>query len=196
MAAFLLPCAHASLGVYFTGVSAMGVFVEHFGTPKADGTGYEIKASDLSVMTSMINVGELVGSLTAAPLNDFLGRKGVFLIGALTVIVGVVLQLSTDHSHAYIIGGRVILGYGVGAFSSTSPLYIGVRAFLFGLFFFYFWPSSSRFLIHAKNFLRLGTFRFQRAAFLVGACGFRCPPSGHSFRHKLPTTLYILQVEK
>ncbi|KAL1650374.1 hypothetical protein SLS58_001191 [Diplodia intermedia] len=124
--AALGACLYGYDGVYFTGVSAMDVFVEHFGTPKADGSGgYEIKASDLSVMTSMINVGELVGSLTAAPMNDFLGRKGVFLIGALTVIVGVVLQLATDHSHAYIIGGRVILGYGVGAFSSTSPLYIG-----------------------------------------------------------------------
>ncbi|KAL0265105.1 hypothetical protein SLS55_001064 [Diplodia seriata] len=125
--AALGACLYGYDGVYFTGVSAMDVFVKHFGTPKADGSGgYEIKASDLSVMTSMINVGELVGSLTAAPMNDFLGRKGVFLIGALTVIVGVVLQLATDHSHAYIIGGRVILGYGVGAFSSTSPLYIGM----------------------------------------------------------------------
>ncbi|EOD48664.1 Sugar/inositol transporter [Neofusicoccum parvum] len=123
--AALGACLYGYDGVYFTGVSAMDIFIEHFGTPKADGSGYEIKASDLSVMTSMINVGELVGSLTAAPLNDFLGRKGVFLIGAATVIVGVVLQLATDHSHAYIIGGRVILGYGVGAFSSTSPLYIG-----------------------------------------------------------------------
>lgn len=120
-------------GVYFTGVSAMDIFIEHFGTPKADGSGYEIKAADLSVMTSMINVGELVGSLTAAPLNDWFGRKGVFLIGAVTVIIGVVLQLATDHSHGLIIGGRIILGYGVGAFSSTSPLYIGVSASFFPL---------------------------------------------------------------
>lgn len=127
--------------MYFTGVSAMDVFIEHFGTPKADGSGgYEIKSADLSVMTSLINVGELVGSLTAAPLNDFLGRKGVFLVGAVTVIVGVVLQLSTAHSHAYIIGGRVILGYGVGAFSSTSPLYIGVSWFCFPFFSFPFFP--------------------------------------------------------
>ncbi|OJD39880.1 sugar transporter protein [Diplodia corticola] len=124
--AALGACLYGYDGVYFTGVSEMGVFLEHFGTPKADGSGdYEIKPAELAVMTSMINVGELVGSLTAAPLNDFLGRKGVFLVGAVTVIVGVILQLSTDHSHAYIIGGRIILGYGVGAFSSTSPLYIG-----------------------------------------------------------------------
>ena len=78
----------------------------------------------------MINVGELVGSLTAAPLNDYLGRKLVFLIATITIIVGVVLQLSSNSNRGYITGGRVILGYGVGAFSSTSPLYMGVSPFL------------------------------------------------------------------
>jgi MFS family permease len=74
----------------------------------------------------MINVGELVGSLGAAPLNDFLGRKGAFLASAITAIIGTVLQVITDHDKSIVIGGRVILGLGVGIFSSTSPLYIGV----------------------------------------------------------------------
>ena len=74
----------------------------------------------------MINVGELVGSITAAPLNDYLGRKLVFLIASITIIIGVVLQLATDSIQGYITGGRVILVYVVGAFASTSPLYIGV----------------------------------------------------------------------
>lgn len=78
----------------------------------------------------MINVGELVGSLTAAPLNDYLGRKLVFLTATITIIIGVVLQLSSDSNQGYIMGGRVILGYGVGSFSSTSPLYMGVSSFL------------------------------------------------------------------
>lgn len=74
----------------------------------------------------MINVGELVGSLTAAPLNDYFGRKGVLFIGSIVTIVGVVLQLSTESNQKYMTAGRAILGYGVGAFSSTSPLYIAV----------------------------------------------------------------------
>jgi len=79
----------------------------------------------------MINVGELVGSLSAAPLNDYLGRKGVFMIGTLAIVIGVVLQLVTNSSRPLITAGRAILGYGVGNFSATSPLYMGVRYLLF-----------------------------------------------------------------
>ncbi|KFY66526.1 hypothetical protein V496_02030 [Pseudogymnoascus sp. VKM F-4515 (FW-2607)] len=125
--AALGACLYGYDGVYFTGVSAMDVFVQHFGTQKSDGS-YEISSSQLSLMTSVINIGELVGSLSAAPLNDYLGRKGVFLIASVAIIIGVVLQLATDHNTSYIMGGRVILGYGVGNFSATSPLYIGELA--------------------------------------------------------------------
>ena len=77
-------------------------------------------------MTSMINVGELVGSLVAAPLNDWFGRKGVFMAGTVAIVIGVVLQLVTTSSNALITAGRAILGFGVGNFSATSPLYMGV----------------------------------------------------------------------
>lgn len=87
----------------------MSTFVRHFGDKQPDGT-YAISASDLSIMSSMINVGELVGSLGAAPINDIFGRKGAFLIAAIVAIVGTVLQVITDHDQIIIIGGRVILG--------------------------------------------------------------------------------------
>ncbi|KAE8308881.1 hypothetical protein BDV41DRAFT_591708 [Aspergillus transmontanensis] len=74
-------------------------------------------------MTSVINIG-----LTVAPLNDLAGRKGVVFIASIMVIVGVILQLATDHKYSMIIGGRILLGYGVGNFSATSPLYIGETA--------------------------------------------------------------------
>lgn len=77
-------------------------------------------------MLVVINVGELVGSLGAAPLNDFLGRKGAWAVSAFFAILGTVLQVITYHDKGLIIGGRVILGLGVGIFSSTSPLYIAV----------------------------------------------------------------------
>jgi MFS family permease len=101
------------------------VFIRHFGEHNEEGD-YHITPSQLSIMTSMINVGELVGSLTAAPLNDRLGRKGVFLTGTVAIIIGVVLQLVTSSSRSLLTAGRAILGYGVGNFSATSPLYMGV----------------------------------------------------------------------
>ncbi|OGM44197.1 putative sugar transporter protein [Aspergillus bombycis] len=104
--AALGACLYGYDGVYFTGVSAMD-------------------ASSSTSARGIINIGELVGSLTAAPLNDLAGRKGVFFIASIMVVVGVVLQLATDHKHSMIIAGRILLGYGVGNFSATSPLYIG-----------------------------------------------------------------------
>lgn len=105
--------------------TTLDVFIQHFGERNADGE-YEISPSSLSIMTSMINVGELVGSLSAAPLNDLFGRKGVFFTGTLTIILGVILQLVTSSSRPLITAGRAVLGFGVGNFSATSPLYMGV----------------------------------------------------------------------
>lgn len=76
-------------------------------------------------MTSMINLGELVGSLLAAPLNDLLGRKGVFIIGSLSISAGVAMQLATTSSTSLLTAGRAVLGFGVGNFSATSLLYMG-----------------------------------------------------------------------
>lgn len=90
-----------------------------------DGT-YQILPSSLSAMTSMINVGELVGSLSSAFINDYLGRKGAWIVGASLVAVGVVLQVVTSSQQSFIEGGRVLLGFGVGVFCATSPLYIAV----------------------------------------------------------------------
>ncbi|KAE8373678.1 hypothetical protein BDV26DRAFT_296734 [Aspergillus bertholletiae] len=103
--AALGACLYGYDGVYFTGVSAMDAFVEHFGERQSDGS-YIIPASSLSLMTSVINIGELVSSLTAAPLNDFTGRRGV-------------------SSTFYDYRRSNPAGFWVENFSATSPLYIG-----------------------------------------------------------------------
>jgi SP family sugar:H+ symporter-like MFS transporter len=68
-------------GVYFTGVTAIETFIEHSGTQKSGGT-YEISSSQLSLMTSVINIG---------------GRKSVFLVRSIMITVRVILQLAADH---------------------------------------------------------------------------------------------------
>ena len=104
------------------------VFADNFGTMQPDGT-YAITASSLSTMTSMINVGELVGSLLSAPINDRFGRKGGWLVGATLITAGVVIQLVTSSNTGVIAGGRAVLGLGVGVFAATSPLYIAVSLY-------------------------------------------------------------------
>lgn len=149
-----LFCAYASLGaflygydgVYFNGVSTLrkchhihgmdsfdeqattlnvpqAPFLHRFGQQQPDGN-WRLKPSELAIMTSMMNVGELLGSLGAAPLNDLLGRKSVLLAGSAFVAVGVVAQLAAGGAGA-LTAGRLILGVGVGGFSATCPLYMG-----------------------------------------------------------------------
>ncbi|KAH6889728.1 general substrate transporter [Thelonectria olida] len=122
--AALGACLYGYDGVYFNGVSTLDVFLRDFGHRNGHGE-YVISPATLSIMTSMINLGELVGSLCAAPLNDFLGRKGVFVIGSISIAVGVIMQLVTTSSGALITAGRAVLGFGVGNFSATSLLYMG-----------------------------------------------------------------------
>ncbi|KAH7178680.1 general substrate transporter [Fusarium sp. MPI-SDFR-AT-0072] len=125
--AALGACLYGYEGVYFTGASTLDVFVRDFGTRGHDGE-FHISPQNLAVMTSMINVGELVGSLLAAPLNDLFGRKGSLFTGSVAVVVGVIMQLSTTSSRALITAGRAVSGFGVGTFSVTSPLYMGIIA--------------------------------------------------------------------
>lgn len=80
------------------------VFVRHFGEPNAQGE-LKLPPTSLSIVTSMINVGELIGSLAAIPLNDPIERKYVFVSGSIAVIVGVVLQLATTSSTAFVTVG-------------------------------------------------------------------------------------------
>lgn len=46
--------------------------------------------------------------------------------GTVAIIIGVVLQLVTSSNRDLVTAGRAILGFGVGNFSATSPLYMGV----------------------------------------------------------------------
>lgn len=117
---------HKSRGTRLTRGKTAAPFVRSFGTQNPDGT-YSIKAGPLAVMTSMINVGELVGSIGAALVNDYAGRKATWLASSLLVCLGCILQIVTDSGNVgYINGGRVILGVGVGGFAATGPIYIGV----------------------------------------------------------------------
>ncbi|GAC96509.1 potential hexose transporter [Pseudozyma hubeiensis SY62] len=110
-------------GTYFTGILEMDRFKRDFGVVTADGK-YEIPASDQSLYASIVQAGEVVGSLIAAPLGDYFGRRGGFFGACSLVALGVVLQLVTVGSKALLTLGRALLGSGVGVISNCTPLYL------------------------------------------------------------------------
>lgn len=111
-------------GTYFTGILEMDRFKRDFGVINPDNGQYEIPSNDQSLYASIVQAGEVVGSLLAAPLGDYVGRRGGFFGACTLVALGVVLQLVTVGSKALLTLGRGVLGAGVGVISNCTPLYL------------------------------------------------------------------------
>lgn len=130
----LFYCAVSTLGalcygydqIYYTGVLGMRAFIDDYGTLTDPVTGKAaLTTSFLSLTASIIYVGELVGALLAAPINDRWGRKAVFLCASLCIIAGAIVQVADNGSEGLIVFGRILIGLGIGQFTVTCVLYIG-----------------------------------------------------------------------
>jgi sugar porter (SP) family MFS transporter len=126
-------CAVSSLGAlcygydntYYTGILGMQTFKNDYGYVDST-TGRKVLATDFTALTtSIIYVGDLLGALLAAPVNDRWGRKAVFLFASISIIAGGVAQVADTGIEGIIILGRILMGTGIGNFTVTSLLYIG-----------------------------------------------------------------------
>lgn len=95
-----------------------------YGTLQPDGS-HAISTSFLSLTASIIYVGELLGALLAAPINDHYGRKGVFYSASACIIAGAIIQVADNGNEGVIVLGRIVIGLGIGQFTVTCVLYIG-----------------------------------------------------------------------
>ncbi|EPY52436.1 myo-inositol transporter Itr1 [Schizosaccharomyces cryophilus OY26] len=89
--------------------------------------GKTITDGDKEYITSSTSLGALIGGITAGALADFLGRKPVIAIASIIVIIGSIVQV-TAHSLWHMIGGRFVIGIGVGLASLIVPLYLSELA--------------------------------------------------------------------
>ncbi|KAL1969237.1 hypothetical protein VTN77DRAFT_491 [Rasamsonia byssochlamydoides] len=126
-------CAVSSLGAlcygydqtYYTGILGMQTFKNDYGHVDP-ATGKKVLATDFTALTtSIIYVGELLGALLAAPINDRWGRKAVFLFASVSIIAGGVAQVADTGIEGVIILGRILIGNGIGNFTVICLLYIG-----------------------------------------------------------------------
>ncbi|RDW84198.1 uncharacterized protein DSM5745_04524 [Aspergillus mulundensis] len=161
--------------IYYTGIQGMPWFARDYGTLDPDGS-YSLGTTFLSLSASIIYVGELVGALIAAPINESLGRRAVFLSASLCIIAGAIVQACSFGSHPVFYVGRVLIGLGVGQFTATCLIYIGEVA-----------PSAIR-------GPALMCFQFmQSISQLVGACvnqGTQSIESAQSYR--IPMCLLVV----
>ena len=110
--------------IYYTGVQGMKPFIHDYGVRASDGT-ITLTTSFISLTASIIYVGELLGALIAAPINDYFGRKAVFYCASTCIILGAIIQLVAHGLEGLIVFGRIVIGLGIGQFTVTCLLYIG-----------------------------------------------------------------------
>lgn len=110
--------------IYYTGIQGMEYFARDYGVKASDGS-YSLSTTFLSVSASIIYVGEFVGAIAAAPINDYLGRRVVFLSASVCIIVGAIVQVCSFGSDPVFYVSRVLIGLGIGQFTATCLMYIG-----------------------------------------------------------------------
>ncbi|KAE8329813.1 general substrate transporter [Aspergillus sergii] len=111
---------------YYNGVIAMQQFKNDYGTDRNASGNLELPSSFQAVTASAIYIGDLIGAIIAAPVNDRWGRKATFWLASICILIGGICQVGdTLHHEAIIAVGRILMGLGVGQFTVTSLLYIG-----------------------------------------------------------------------
>jgi predicted MFS family arabinose efflux permease len=78
-----------------------------------------------SLTASSIYIGDALGALISAPINDKWGRKTTFWFAASCILAGGIAQVVDTHYEAVLVFGRILIGLGMGQCTVTSLLYIG-----------------------------------------------------------------------
>lgn len=77
----------------------------------------------VGIIVGAVLAGGLAGTLLAGPIGDRYGRRILIMTSSLVFIAGVSLVLAA-HSFFMILGGRLLLGVGVGVVAVAVPLYV------------------------------------------------------------------------
>jgi SP family sugar:H+ symporter-like MFS transporter len=93
------------------------------GTQKGLEAAFGLDRLGIGVNVGAILVGSAIGAFGAGRLSDRIGRRGVMMLAAVLFLVSAALAGAASSSALFIIA-RVVGGFGVGAASVTSPVYI------------------------------------------------------------------------
>nr|SIP56008.1 putative Sugar Porter [Yarrowia alimentaria] len=89
--------------------------------------GKALTNGDKELITSATSLGALLGGVIAGAMCDFFGRKWVITFANILFLVGAAIQCGA-HTVWTMIGGRFVMGWGVGIASLCAPLYISELA--------------------------------------------------------------------
>jgi MFS transporter, SP family, sugar:H+ symporter len=133
--------------VVVAATAALGAFVFGFGLTGAGGTfvmtgfkeqfGWECPPSDLecvpktkhqidterSLITSLMNVGAIIGALVNNRCMDTYGRRPNLMMATIIIVVGATIQASSSTIEVMLVG-RVVGGFAIGMIALCTPVYI------------------------------------------------------------------------
>lgn len=75
------------------------------------------------LLVSLLSAGAVFGALIGAPISDKLGRRLSVTLGCILYMVGLIIQISSDHGWPQMAVGRIFDGIAIGWLSSAIPLY-------------------------------------------------------------------------
>ncbi|KAJ7284054.1 general substrate transporter [Mycena rebaudengoi] len=121
LVAFMGSLTNGFDGSVMSAVNGMDQYLGYFGITGTDSGGGV--GSTTAIIFGIYSIGSIVAVPIAGPVTDRVGRRGGMFIGSMTVIVGAIVA-TTAKSLGALLGGRFVLGLGVGIVQTASPSYV------------------------------------------------------------------------
>ena len=103
---------------------AMVGFLKVFGYAAPNSPiGWNISTTVQQLITSLMVIGGIVGSLAQGPMSKWIGRRHCMMIACVTCITAAAIMMGTTSVGALYVG-RIILGVANGIFITTAQMYI------------------------------------------------------------------------
>ncbi|KAJ7930117.1 hypothetical protein B0H13DRAFT_915479 [Mycena leptocephala] len=121
LVAFMGSLANGFDGSVMSAVNGMHQYLDYFhisGTDAGGGVG-----STTAIIFGIYSIGSIVAVPLAGPVADRVGRRGGMFLGALIIIAGS-LAVTTAKDISALLGGRFVLGLGVGIVQTACPSYV------------------------------------------------------------------------
>ncbi|CAN5616317.1 sugar porter family MFS transporter [soil metagenome] len=115
--------------VVAAGIAACGGLIQGFDTGGiSNGSAYIVQQFHLPVslqgiVTSMVLIGAMLGSILGGTLADMFGRRSSLIVCGIIFCIGVAIEVLA-HDLTVLLSGRIIAGFAIGLASCVSTLYI------------------------------------------------------------------------
>jgi MFS family permease len=100
----------------FSGILTMPAFESHMGN-------YVKNQTKKGWLTSILELGAWLGTMYSGFLAEIISRKYAIIVNTCVFIIGVIVQCTAQSAgHNAILGGRFVVGMGVGSLSMIIPM--------------------------------------------------------------------------